>query len=71
MHEGMFMLFMTKCIYLRTQESGRPSILPIMHLVSWFVCSHYHGAQCMIVKKVTRTFRLPRDKDDETNVMHE
>jgi len=60
-----------KCVYLRTQELGRPSLLTnnalgiMVHLQSLPWCPMH------AIKKVKHTFRIPMTKMTKTNARHE
>ena len=60
-----------KCVYLRTQELGRPSLLThnalgiMVHLQSLPWCPMH------AIKKAMQTFQLPVTKMTKTNAMHE
>ena len=67
MHQGMFMLCMTKHVYLWTQEPRRPPFLThnalgiMAHLQSLPWCPMH------AIKKTMQTFRLPVAKMTKTN----
>jgi len=71
MHQGMFMLCMTKCIYLRTQEPERPSLLTHNELGIMAHLQSLPWCPTLAIKKVIQTFRLPMAKMTKTNARHE
>ena len=62
MHQGMFMLCMTKHAYLRTQESERPSLLTHDALGIMVRSQTLPWCPMHAIKKVMRTFQLPVTK---------
>jgi len=71
MHQGMFMLCMTKCVYLQTQEPRRPYLLTHNALGIMASLQSLQWCPTHAIKKAMQTFRLPVTKMMKTNARHE